>query len=479
MLVTATRYLAANRFGLGRRAGDADAPTLRDAQAGLLRQLEAFDPAPPPIAALPGPEAIAETYILFREQGDAMRREAGGMLPANAREMESTPQRETRKALNDVYADAAAGRFAAAVASPTPFPERLVHFWSNHFAVSTEKQFVSGLAGAHEFAAIRPHILGRFSDLLIAAVRHPAMLLYLDQVLSFGTDSAFAVRTRRARGGPGLNENLAREILELHTLGVRSGYTQADVTAFARALTGLSVAGLGRGAARRLVPDGSRPGDTIFIAELHQPGEQSILGKRYPDTGAGQAEAVLRDLAVHPATARHIAVKLARHFSGDDPPQPLVDRLTADFLRSGGDLASLYRTLIRSPEPWQGAPAMFKSPWDWMVSMARGLPVPALGERENVAGLLRQLGQPVWRPESPAGYGDTVATWAGSGALMQRVELASRIAARIGDRVDARPLAPQLLVDALAPDVAQAIARADTPAQALAMLFASPAFLRR
>jgi uncharacterized protein (DUF1800 family) len=357
MLVTATRYLAANRFGLGRRAGDADAPTLRDAQAGLLRQLEAFDPAPPPIAALPGPEAIAETYILFREQGDAMRREAGGMLPANAREMESTPQRETRKALNDVYADAAAGRFAAAVASPTPFPERLVHFWSNHFAVSTEKQFVSGLAGAHEFAAIRPHILGRFSDLLIAAVRHPAMLLYLDQVLSFGTDSAFAVRTRRARGGPGLNENLAREILELHTLGVRSGYTQADVTAFARALTGLSVAGLGRGAARRLVPDGSRPGDTIFIAELHQPGEQSILGKRYPDTGAGQAEAVLRDLAVHPATARHIAVKLARHFSGDDPPQPLVDRLTADFLRSGGDLASLYRTLIRSPEPWQGAPA--------------------------------------------------------------------------------------------------------------------------
>jgi len=477
--VSATRYLAANRFGLGRRAGDPDVSVLRDAQAGLLRQLEAFDPAPPPIAALPGPEAIAETYILFREQGDAMRREAGGMPTANARATESSPQRETRQALNDLYADAATARFAVAVASPTPFAERLVHFWSNHFAVSTEKQFVSGLAGAHEFGAIRPHVMGRFADLLIAAVRHPAMLLYLDQILSFGTDSAFAIRTRRARSGPGLNENLAREILELHTLGVRSGYTQTDVTAFAGALTGLAVAGLGRGAARRLIPAGSQPGDTVFVAELHQPGEQTILGKRYPDTGAAQAEAVLRDLAVHPATARHIATKLARHFTADDPPQPLVDRLAADFLRSGGDLASLYRTLILSPEPWQDGPAMFKSPWDWFVSMARGLPVPALGERQNVAGLFRQLGQPVWRPESPAGYGDTVATWAGSGGLMQRVELASRIAGGIGDRADARTLAPQLLADALTPDLAQAIAGADTPAQGLAMLFASPAFLRR
>lgn len=468
-------YLAANRFGLGRRAGDPAPASVREAQAGLTRQLNAFDPAPPAIRALPGPEDIAETYIRFRELGQAKSPEQAAM----GREMESPPLREAREAIRGYYVGAAAARFAAATASPTPFAERLVHFWANHFAVSTEKQFVSGLAGDHEFRAIRPHVMGRFPDLLIAAVRHPAMQLYLDQILSVGPDSPFAVSQRRPRNAPGLNENLAREILELHTLGVRSGYTQADVTALARALTGLSVAGLGRGALRQLVPDGARPGETVYIAERHQPGEQTILGKRYPDTGGKQAEAVLRDLAVHPATARHIATKLARHFTADEPPKALVDRLAADFLRSGGDLPSLYRTLIASPEPWQGEPAMFKSPWDWAVSMARALPVSMLGERQNVAGLLGQLGQQVWRPESPAGYGDTIATWAGSGALMQRVELASRIALRIGDRADARTLAPVVLGDALAPDVAEAIARADSPAQGLTLLFASPAFLRR
>ena len=472
-------YLAANRFGLGRRAGDPAPASAREAQAALVKQLAAFDPAPTAIAALPGPEAIAETYIVFREQGDTMTAQTGAATTANERDREPPARREAREALRSYYVDAATARFAAATASPTPFAERLVHFWANHFAVSTEKQFVAGLAGDHEFRAIRPHVMGRFSDLLIAAVRHPAMQLYLDQILSVGPDSPFAVRQRRPRNAPGLNENLAREILELHTLGVRSGYTQADVTALAKALTGLSVAGLGRGALRQLIPDGAQPGETIFIAERHQPGEQVILGKRYADTGAKQAEAVLRDLAVHPATARHVATKLARHFTADDPPKALVDRLAADFLRSGGDLPSLYRTLVAAPEPWQGGPSMFKSPWDWAVSMARALPVSILGERQTISGLLGQLGQQVWRPESPAGYGDTVATWAGSGALMQRVELASRIALRIGDRADARTLAPAALGDALAPDVAEAIARADSPAQGLTLLFASPAFLRR
>lgn len=472
-------YLAANRFGLGHHPDDAVSTSARAAQAALERQLGAFEPSPQAIAALPGPREIAETYILFREQGDAMAGKTGAATTADERGREPAARREAREAIRLFYIDAAAARFAAAVASPTPFAERLVHFWANHFAVSTEKQFVSGLAGNYEFSAIRPHIMGRFSDLLIAATRHPAMQLYLDQVLSVGPDSPFAVRQSRPRGRPGLNENLAREILELHTLGVRSGYTQADVTAFARALTGLSVAGLGRGALRQLVPDGSQPGDSIYIAERHQPGDQMILGKRYPDTGPQQAEAVLRDLAAHPATARHIATRLARHFTADDPPPPLVDRLAADFLRSGGDLPSLYRTLIASPEPWQGGPAMFKSPWDWTVSMARGLPVPMFGERQNVPDILGQLGQQIWRPESPAGFGDTVATWAGSGGLMQRVDLASRITARIGDRVDARTLAPQILGDALTADLAEAIAGADSPAQGLAMLFASPAFLRR
>jgi len=475
----AVQYLAANRFGLGRRFDD---PAIDDPKAWLTRQIGDYDPAPAVLAGLAGRDAIAAAYVEYRGERQAMRREAADM-PMNEEEKGMDPElrRLLRSAIRRHYVDASAARLSAAIATSTPFPERLVHFWANHFAVSADKQTVVGFAGNYENEAIRPHVIGKFSDLLISAAHHPAMLLYLDQAQSFGPDSPFAtrVRNRGKRQAPGLNENLAREILELHTLGVRTGYTQSDVTAFAKALTGLTVAGLGRGAGQRLMPADARPGETVFIDRLHQPGAQTILGKRYDDTGARQAEAVLRDLAVHPATAKHIAAKLARHFTGDVPPAALVDRLSTDFLQTGGDLRSLYRTLVASPEPWAATPAMFKSPWDWTVSMLRALKVPALGERQNIAAMFTQLGQPVWRPGSPAGYDDKVATWAGSAALMQRVELASRIAGRIGDRADARVLAPLVLADALTPETSQAIARADSPGQGIAMLFASPAFLRR
>ncbi len=475
----AVQYLAVSRFGLGRRYDD---PSIGDPKRWLTRQLGDYDPAPAAIAGLAGRDTIAAAYVEYRDERQAMRREAKDAAMSDAEKaMPEELRRLSRSAIRRHYVDASAARLSAAVASPTPFPERLVHFWANHFAVSADKQTVIGFAGNYEFEAIRPHIMGKFSDLLIAAVRHPAMLLYLDQAQSFGPDSPFAtrVRNRGNRQAPGLNENLAREILELHTLGVRTGYTQADVTSFAKALTGLTVAGLGRGAGQRLMPEDSRPGATVFIQPLHEPGAQTILGKRYDDAGAKQAEAVLRDLAVHPATAKHIATKLARHFTGDTPPPTLIDRLASDFQSSGGDLPSLYRTLVASPEPWAAGPAMFKSPWDWTVSMMRALKLPAFGEKQNVAALFTQLGQPVWRPGSPAGYDDKVATWAGSAGLMQRVELASRVAARIGDRADARQLAPLVLADALTPETSQAIARADSPGQGLAMLFATPTFLRR
>ncbi len=213
--------------------------------------------------------------------------------------------------------------------------------------MSADKQIVVGFVGNYENEAIRPHIMRKFSDLLLAAVRHPAMLLYLDQAQSFGPESQFAtrVRNRGNRQAPGLNENLAREILELHTLGVRAGYTQTDVTSFAKALTGLTVVGVGRGAGLRLMPADARPGETLFVDRLHQPGAQTVLGKRYGQPGAAQAEAVLLDLAVHPATARHVATKLARHFTSDDPPASLVDRLADDFEKTGGDLP---RSIARS-----------------------------------------------------------------------------------------------------------------------------------
>lgn len=359
------------------------------------------------------------------------------------------------------YQAAVGARTTSALQTSTPFVERLVHFWSNHFAVSVDKLLIVGLAGSFEADAIRPNVLGRFEDLLLAVVRHPAMLLYLDQAQSTGPTSAMGSR------GRGLNENLAREILELHTLGVRSGYTQEDVMEFARALTGWTLPGDGAGSAA-----------FRFVPALHEPGTRTILGKAYSDGGEGQARAVIHDLVAAPATAFHIARKLARHFVADDPPQALVQRLADTFGRTGGDLTSVYRELIASPETWQPATVKFKSPWDWSISSLR-----AIGRREmapmQAANLMVQLGQPVWRPGSPAGYNDIAATWAAPDALMRRVEVAQRLAQEAGDAVDARTLAPSVLPGALSEATAGAIARAESRGMALALLLVSPEFLRR
>jgi len=349
--------------------------------------------------------------------------------------------------------------------------ERLVHFWSNHFAVSVDKLLVVGLAGGFEADAIRPNVLGRFEDLLLAVVRHPAMLLYLDQAQSIGPSSLAGMRAGERQQRPrGLNENLAREILELHTLGVRSGYTQSDVTEFARALTGWTLPG----------DDALQPATNTlrFVPALHEPGARTVLGRSYADGGEQQARAIIHDLVTAPATAHHIARKLARHFVADDPPTELVQRLTSTFERSGGDLPSLYRELLASKEAWQPASAKFKSPWDWALSSFR-----ALGRQEipaaQAANLMNQLGQPVWRPGSPAGYDDLTATWAAPDSLLRRIEVAQRIAMQAGTAVDARSLATRVLPGSLSDDTASAIARAESASTALALLLVSPEFLRR
>jgi uncharacterized protein (DUF1800 family) len=391
-----------------------------------------------------------------------------------APEGERSGIRETylRRGRND-YLAAVGARASSALQTSTPFVERLVHFWSNHFAVSVDKLLVIGLAGVFERDAIRPHVLGRFEDLLLAVVRHPAMLLYLDQAQSMGPGS-FAGRRARAAAGQqrtrGLNENLAREILELHTLGVRGGYSQEDVTEFARALTGWTL------------PDGESVNDGSvtfrFVSALHEPGARKMLDRNYADGGEQQARDILHDLCIAPATARHIAHKLARHFVADDPPPALVQRLADAFERTGGDLPSLYRELVASPEAWQPAPTKFKTPWEWAISSLR-----ALGRREvtpvQTTNLMNQLGQPVWRPGSPAGYDDTAATWAAPDALLRRVEVAQRLAVQSGDAIDARALAPQVLPRALGETTANAIARAETGATALALLLVCPEFMRR
>ncbi|MBB5697600.1 DUF1800 domain-containing protein [Sphingomonas yantingensis] len=455
--------IAWHRFGLGLRLNEAPPA---DARAWLERQITAYDPAPPPIAAAAKSPAIAAEIFALLEERQQARQEA--RLVGEARPMAANA---IGPASRRHLTDAIGARGAAALSTDTPFAERLVHFWANHFAISADKQRMIALTGAFEFEAIRPHVMGRFADMVQAVERHPAMLIFLDQAQSVGPGSPAAQRAAANGRKRGLNENLAREIMELHTLGVRTGYSQGDVTELARALTGWTVGGLGQGRA-------GEPGRFLFARQVHEPGERRILGKPFAAGEEDQGAAMLDMLATHPATAKHIATKLARHFAGDAPPPVMVARLEAAFVRSGGDLPTVYRALIASPEVWVPQPLKFRSPWDWTIAVLRAsgvreFPGPAL------SGLQQQLGQPVWKPDSPAGWDDTDATWAAPDALMRRVEAAQRLASRAQSAtLDARLLARDQFPGSTSA-TAEAVARAESPPQALALLFASPDFMRR
>jgi uncharacterized protein (DUF1800 family) len=473
--------IALNRFGIGARSADA-APA--DGRAWLLSQLERFEPRPQAIAAVPPRREIVEQlagYIAEQRMAGRSKRQNAAVMPNADQQGDGIPdsaKRFLRRGIRDDYLVMVGARLSSALTTNAPFVERLVHFWANHFAVSADKLPIVPMAGLLEFEAIRPHVLGKFSDMLLAVEQHPAMLIYLDQAQSIGPDSRagqfIAARGRQKRG---LNENLAREILELHTLGVRTGYTQADVTEFARALTGWTVGGLGRGPVARVLGSGPT-GEFAFAELIHQPGDRMIMGRRYGQSGERQAQAILMDLAANPATAKHISTKLARHFAGDDPPPAMVDRLTQAYLRSGGDLPAVYRVLIDSPEAWSPQPLKFKTPWEWSVSALRALNQNEI-EPEVAGALMVQLGQPTWKPGSPAGFDDIAASWAAPEALVRRVEVAQRIADRAGSAVDPRALAEKVLSGSLGEPTRTAIARAESPAEGLALLLVSPEFVRR
>ena len=456
--------IALNRFGLGARP---DEPLPRDGKAWLLGQFERYEARPAAWAAQPTGAVLVTGYAQAQKE---LREATASTEPGARKKLREETQEHYRAALN--------ARTVVALNTPAPFAERLVHFWANHFAVSIDKPQVAALAGAFEAEAIRPHVFGKFEDMLLAVERHPAMLLYLDQARSIGPESLAGQRS--ARNNPdrkrGLNENLAREILELHTLGVRTGYSQDDVTEFARALTGWTLGGVVGYPGQVMGPT---PGAFAFQPVLHEPGARMVVGRRYEQHGEAQAAAIFHDLATSPATAQHIATKLARHFAGDAPPPAMVARLAATFERTGGDLPSVYRALVESPEAWSAnAQPKFKTPWDWTLSAMRGLGWRDVG-RQQLGVVLGQLGQPIWRPGSPAGYDDIAASWMAPDALMRRVEFAQRFAAETNGTLDARKLAPQLLPAGLSELTSTSISRAESPVTALALLLASPEFLRR
>jgi len=463
-----TAALALHRFGFGPRAGSI-AAIASDPRGALLAELDR-----PGIGRIVNAELMtaaqsARAVFNFRQERQARliaaKRDADerAMSGASMESMEAKPDAPIPAAEavpQQIFQREAKARLDAAIVPEIGFVERLVWFWFNHFCVSAD--VTVSMTGAYEREAIRPHVLGRFGDMLLASAGHQAMLFYLDNSRSIGPKSVAGLVNNT-----GLNENLAREILELHTLGVRSVYTQADVTSFAKVLTGWTI-----------IPPATNPergNEFVFNPRMHEPGPQTVVGKVYEQPDVTQGRAVLADIARHPATAAHVARKLARHFSADEPPPALVERLTKCFLDTDGDLKELAKALIDAPETWSIERVKLKRPSEWLVSVWRGVGVqPAAQPALQAMGY---LGERMWRPPAPAGFADVQAAWIDG--LAQRLDIANRIAGLVQERIEPDAFIETALGPLASDETRKTIERADSRQQGLTLAFMSPEFQRR
>jgi uncharacterized protein (DUF1800 family) len=427
--------IAATRFGLGLRP---DEPVPDHPKPWLRDQLAAPDPTP----LIGKPSSADGLRLAYQAQMDAKTTKAeGSPNPVSA---------QLRAEVRDLLANA--------LVTQAPFRERLVWFWANHFTIAARSRPVSACAGAYIREAIRPHVIGNFRDMLLAVMRHPAMLAYLDQARSAGPDSRVGERKHL-----GLNENLARECLELHTVTPASGYTQADVTAFARVLTGWSFEW-------REEPVGFR-----FRRGSHEPGEQMVLGLRWP-AGEEGGVALLSWLADHPSTHRHLAEKLVRHFVADDPPAADVRRIEGVLRDSGGDLGAASAALIDLPGAWSPL-AKVRTPQEYVIACLRGLGMQP-DAVPNIAGMVGGLGQAVFQAPFPIGWPDRAADWAGPEAMLQRVDFAYGLAGRV-PLIEPVEHANIIMGPLLSAETLAAVRGAGSRRDAMTLLIASPDFQRR
>ncbi len=423
------------RFGLGRRGGE---PLPSDPAAWLKDQVR--NPDPPQLADPPS-----------TQQG----------LAALRQDREEKPPPD-ESAARKLYLAQGAAQLANALITPAPFRERLVWFWTNHFCVSLRRGECTAVAAAFVEEAVRPNVTGTFTDMLLAVMRHPAMLLYLDNAGSVGPDSPVGLKSHR-----GLNENLARECLELHTVSPLAGYTQADVTSFAKVLTGWSIEA-------RTDPLGFR-----YRPFTHQPGEQTVLGHSFP-AGEEGGVAALRFLGNHPATHLFLATKLVCHFVADSPPPGAVRAIEGVLRDTNGDLGAAASALVDLPAAWQPS-AKLRTPMDYVVAAVRTLDLPTdlpPEQRPNLLGILWGLGQPLWNAPAPNGWPDRAADWAAPEAMMRRIDWASGFSGRIGSR-DVAEIADASLGPLLRPATADAVRRAGSRHEAMTLLLSSPEFQRR
>ncbi|WCJ65864.1 DUF1800 domain-containing protein [Agrobacterium tumefaciens] len=479
------------RFGLGARQGDLQA--IADDPRDLLRSEVTEHAVPIPTGPqLHSSADLMVSLIAFNKEVKAEREKPAVTAVSVEKAMTETDNRMDKAGMaaaptmsppmsKDKPADVANkrpylpqqillaevdARFNGTVRQPLiGFGERLAMFWANHFSVAIGKGGdVHMLAGAFEREAIRPHIFGNFEDMLLAVETHPAMLFFLDNQQSIGPNSP-----ANKNGKRGLNENLAREIMELHTLGVDGGYNQADVTELARIITGWTV-----------YRDEKKPGPVgrfSFNANSHEPGDHAVMGITYADAGVEQGRRALRDLAHHPSTARHLAFKLARHFVSDQPPVALVAKIAAAYTKSHGDLAATYLAMLDAEEAWDPTLKKLRPPLDFVTAVLRSSDVKP--KPEQIVSVLKALGQPFWDPSGPNGFSDVSDSWGFSEGLATRIDAASLFAHQVAGGIDPRDFVADRFGPLLTRETAQAVQRAETKPQGLTIAFLSPEFQRR
>ncbi|HUO94392.1 MAG TPA: DUF1800 family protein [Rhizomicrobium sp.] len=468
--------IAVTRFGLGAKPGEMTEAA--DDPHGWLKAQITRDGAEQPQGNLPGSVERFQSFIGYQTGLAPIRRQRKApMTVSMAGEDEAMQQhaadqlKEERRAalqpLLEGVRDEIFARTRLAAATSQSFRERWTLFWANHFTVSTSKLQASVLVGPFEREAIRPHVFGRFEDMLVASSTHPGMLLYLDQARSAGPNSLGGLYRKM-----GLNENLAREIMELHTVGADAGYTQGDVTEFARALTGYSIG------YKNDPPD--EQGRFLYRPQLHEPGARTVMGRRYEQSGQDQARAIFADLAASPKTAEHLAKKLAIHFVADDPPRALVAKLRDAYLRSNGDLAEVAHSLIEAPECWSPEARKFKTPYEFVVSGYRAAGAEPSDPAKEVVQPLTFLGQRPFAAPQPNGWSDVAADWAAPDALVKRLTWATKFSAYYAPN-DGAPVdvAAATLGDRMSAALKTAMARAETRFEAFSILLMSPEFQRR
>lgn len=445
--------LAAFRFGFGLPPGEGDPAALATGLAG------------PDSAAARWPGVTTPEVMEVLADIRAAR-----AMPSDTEEATKARRKAQRRAVRTGNALAQRGMQAALARAVggDPFRERLARFWTDHFTVVSKSRADRAWPAALVDEAIRPHLGGRFAAMLEAVVTHPAMLIYLDQVNSTGPNSP-----RGKKRGRGLNENLARELLELHTLGVGGGYGQEDVREMAELLTGLAF----------------DPGAGFAFDEARvEPGADVVLGVSYGGAGIAPIRAALQDLAVHPATARHLAGKLAAHFVADSPDPALVAALEAEWLRTGGDLSAVAAALLAHPSAWGATLEKARQPFDFVAAACRALGLsgdeiarmaekPFLG---MIAGPMADMGQPFGIPGGPDGWPEEAGAWITPAGLAARISWAMEVPGRLVPAMpEAADLAARALGDLVSDRLAFAIGAAESRREAVGLVFAAPEFNRR